>query len=69
VDTPRAVAPRELAGHLPAGAPPHECHESFAEAFHAARETKLPILVAGSLFLVGEARAFLTGETFQSSEQ
>ncbi|MCU0776407.1 MAG: bifunctional folylpolyglutamate synthase/dihydrofolate synthase [Akkermansiaceae bacterium] len=69
VDTPRAVAPRALAGHLPAGAPPHECHESFAEAFRAARETKLPILVAGSLFLVGEARACLTGETFQSSAQ
>jgi len=69
VDTLRAVAPQELAGHLPAGAPPHACHESFADAFRAARETKLPILVAGSLFLVGEARACLTGETFQSSEQ
>jgi dihydrofolate synthase/folylpolyglutamate synthase len=69
VDTPRAVAPHELAGHLPAGAPPHECDESFAEAFRAARETKLPVLVAGSLFLAGEARAFLTGETFQSSAQ
>lgn len=69
VDTPRAVAPQELAGHLPAGSAPHACHDSFAEAFSAAREAKLPILVAGSLFLVGEARAFLTGGAFQSSEQ
>jgi dihydrofolate synthase/folylpolyglutamate synthase len=69
VDTPRAVPPHELANDLPAGAPPHECHPSFAEAFTAARETKLPVLVAGSLFLVGEARAFLTGENFQSSAQ
>jgi dihydrofolate synthase/folylpolyglutamate synthase len=69
VDTPRAVAPHELAGHLPAGSAPHQCHASFEEAFNAARVMNMPVLVAGSLFLAGEARAFLTGETFQSSAQ
>ena len=69
VDTPRAVTPHELASHLPMGAPPHECHGSFADAFNAARKMDGPILVAGSLFLVGEARALLTGENFQSSAQ
>jgi dihydrofolate synthase/folylpolyglutamate synthase len=69
VDTPRAVAPQELASHLPAGAPAHECHDNFAEALAAARQTKLPVLVAGSLFLVGEARAFLTDGVFQPCSQ
>jgi dihydrofolate synthase/folylpolyglutamate synthase len=69
VDTPRAVTAHELASHLPAASPPHECHDGFADAFAAALALDLPVLVAGSLFLVGEARAFLTGEDFQSSAQ
>jgi dihydrofolate synthase / folylpolyglutamate synthase len=69
VDTPRAVPPDQLSTSLPAGAPPHECHVSFTDAFNAALKTKRPVLVAGSLFLVGEARAFLTGLNFQSSAQ
>jgi dihydrofolate synthase/folylpolyglutamate synthase len=69
VDTPRAVTPRELSACLPAGAPPHECHDHFADAFAAARETNLPVLVAGSLFLVGEARASLTDKVFQPCSQ
>lgn len=69
VDTPRAVIPQELAGYLPACAPPHECHDRFADAFAAALAMNIPVLVAGSLFLVGEARAFLTGGDFQSSTQ
>jgi dihydrofolate synthase/folylpolyglutamate synthase len=69
VDTPRAVAPQDLAAQMPAGAPPHECYDSFVSAYLAARETQLPLLIAGSLFLVGEARAFLTDGEFQSSSQ
>jgi dihydrofolate synthase/folylpolyglutamate synthase len=69
VDTPRAVSPDELAAFLPANAPPHEIHGSLATAFHAARQGGAPILVAGSLFLVGEARALLTGAEFQPCTQ
>lgn len=69
VDTPRAVSPHELAACLPDGSPPHECHDSFTNAFAAAKAHNMPILIAGSLFLVGEARAFLTGNFFQSSSQ
>jgi dihydrofolate synthase/folylpolyglutamate synthase len=69
VATPRAVAPDELAACLPANAPPHEIHGSFATAFHAAKEGGAQILVAGSLFLVGEARALLTGTDFQPCTQ
>lgn len=69
VDTPRAVPPAELAGYLPAAAPPHETFGSFEKAFTAASSHGDPVLVAGSLFLVGEARAFLTSGNFQPSSQ
>ncbi len=69
VDSPRAVAPGELAACLPAGAPPHVLHPSFTAAFEAALAGGEPVLVAGSLFLVGEARARLAGGVFQPSMQ
>jgi dihydrofolate synthase / folylpolyglutamate synthase len=69
VDTPRAVAAEELAAFLPPDAPPHEVFASFQSAFEAAKTGGTPILIAGSLFLVGEARALLTGGTFQGCTQ
>jgi len=69
VDTPRAVPVSELAAFLPAAAPPHEVFESFEDAFAAASAQEDSVLITGSLFLVGEARASLTARTFQSSSQ
>ena len=69
VDTPRAVSPDELATFLPPEAPPHATFATFQAAFAAAEATGAPILIAGSLFLVGEARAFLTQGSFQASSQ
>jgi len=69
VDTPRAMPAEELATYLPENTPPHECFANFEAAFAAARLHSTPILVAGSLFLVGEARALLTSGKFQSSSQ
>lgn len=69
VDTPRALPAEELAASLPAGAPPYECHTGFDAAFDAAMLAEGPILVAGSLFLVGEAKARLQGGNFQPSMQ
>jgi dihydrofolate synthase/folylpolyglutamate synthase len=69
VDTPRAVAVDELAAYLPADAPPHEVCGTFEAALAAALSLGGPVLVAGSLFLVGEARAFLTEGSFQASAQ
>jgi dihydrofolate synthase/folylpolyglutamate synthase len=69
VDTPRAVTPEELAAELPAGAVPHVCHPTFDAAFAAAMAGEGMILIAGSLYLVGEAKAFLQGGTFQPSTQ
>ena len=69
VATPRAVAGAELAAALPPDAPPHRVFPSFRTAFEAALTGDRPVLVAGSLFLVGEARAYLTGGEFQTSAQ
>jgi dihydrofolate synthase/folylpolyglutamate synthase len=69
VDTPRALSAEELASDLPAEAPPHECHAAFDAALDAALGDEAPILVAGSLFLVGEAKARLHGGEFQASLQ
>ena len=69
VDTPRAVAPEDLAALLPAGAPPHTSHSTLAKTLDAALSDPHPVLIAGSLFLVGEAKAKLQGGTFQASMQ
>jgi len=69
VDTPRATPVEEIAAALPEGAPAHQVFVDFAGAFAAAKEKGDPVLVAGSLFLVGDARAVLTGGTFQGCTQ
>ena len=69
VDTPRAVPASEIAALLPENAPPHRCFDGFPDAFAAALASGHPVLVAGSLFLVGEARALLTDARFQPSAQ
>ncbi len=69
VDTPRAITAEEIAAYLPPGAPPHAIFPSFGQAFAAASAGEHPVLIAGSLFLVGEARALLTDGNFQSSSQ
>lgn len=69
VDTPRATPVEEIVAALPADAPPHRRFDHFEEAFEAAKKHGDPLLIAGSLFLVGEARAFLTEGAFQPSLQ
>jgi len=69
INTPRAVPTADLPDFLPADAPTHQVFETFEQAFAAALSHEDPVLVAGSLFLVGEARAFLTAGKFQSSSQ
>ena len=69
VDTPRATSVEVIAAALPEGAPPHRLFPDFSSAFATAKTKAGPILVSGSLFLVGEARALLTDGTFQASTQ
>lgn len=69
VDTPRAVPTAELVDALPTNAPPHREFPTFDAAFAEAKMLSEPVLIAGSLFLVGEAKAALEGGSFQSSSQ
>lgn len=69
--SPRATPPDVLRGCLRQIDPQADitCHAGVAEALAAARAARGPCLVCGSLFLVGEARAMLTGGTFERSAQ
>lgn len=69
VATLRACTVEELAAALPPQSPPHACHPSFTAAYEAASAHGGPILVAGSLFLVGEARAWFTQAMWQPCTQ
>lgn len=68
VGTMRGVAAEELSKHLPEGVEGKICR-NFEEAFGKAKAGGGPVLVAGSLFLVGEARAMLLGGDYQESLQ
>jgi len=69
VNSPRATPCGQLAAALPAAAPPHRCHPSLEEALAEAEKHPQPILIAGSLFLIGEARALLTQSSHRASSQ
>ena len=70
VGTMRGLPTSELVKYLPADEQlTAECYETFLEALAAAKSYKDRILVAGSLFLVGEARALLLDKTFLTSAQ
>lgn len=69
VDTPRAVSASDLAAELPESTPPHRTFDTFREALDASLEHPEPILIAGSLYLVGEAKSWLEGRVFQSCTQ
>jgi dihydrofolate synthase/folylpolyglutamate synthase len=70
VGTTRGLPTSELVKSLPANEQlTAECYETFSEALAAAKSYNDRILVAGSLFLVGEARAKLLDKTFLASAQ
>ena len=68
VGTMRGLATEELMKSLPPGAEA-ECYGTFRDAMAAANKHSGPILIAGSFFLVGEARAALLGGEFLASAQ
>ncbi len=68
VGTQRGLACEDLLTFLEEGEEV-ECFDTFSEALLSARSHGGPVLVAGSLFLVGEARAELLGGEFLASVQ
>ena len=70
VGTTRGLPTSELIKSLPSEEQASaECYDTFTEALAAAKSYQDRILVAGSLFLVGEARAILLDKTFLASVQ
>jgi dihydrofolate synthase/folylpolyglutamate synthase len=69
VDSPRALDEAALTAALPEEAPPSSWQENFASALRAACAHPEPILIAGSLYLVGQARAHLLGQDFHATSQ
>jgi dihydrofolate synthase / folylpolyglutamate synthase len=68
VGTTRGLPTSELVKFLPDHVTA-EYHETFPDALKHAQESDGTILVAGSLFLVGEARAHILGGEFLASAQ
>ena len=68
VGTTRGLPTDELVKCLP-DSERAECFANFSEAMETARLLSGPVLIAGSLFLVGEARAELLGGAFIASAQ
>lgn len=69
VDSPRALGEAELRAALPTNSPHATWHEDFPQALRYAREFPSPILIAGSLYLVGQARAYCLGREFHATSQ
>jgi dihydrofolate synthase/folylpolyglutamate synthase len=69
VVTPRAISAERLAASLPPDSPEYRCFPEALAAFQAALAESSLVLVAGSLFLVGDVRAHLIGGEFQSCSQ
>ncbi len=70
VGTTRGLPTSELIKSLPTDEQASaECYDTFPAALAAAKAYKDRILIAGSLFLVGEARALLLDKEFLASAQ
>ena len=70
VHSPRAMAPSDLANLHPDESIPFSCHESIQDIALPASNSNEHVLIAGSLFLAGEAIALLDGmPRFEQSSQ
>lgn len=63
--SPRSLDPGRIQERVPVGVPFQACHD-FEDAFQQAKDAgATDAVVAGSLWLVGEARAWLTGQDME----
>jgi dihydrofolate synthase/folylpolyglutamate synthase len=69
VNSPRSLGTEELLAATPDANQACEAHVDFVAALDAALKHAAPVLIAGSLYLVGQAKAHLSGADFQSSAQ
>lgn len=69
IDSPRTLDTDQLGSFLPADHPPVTTHASLQSCLSALANHQRPILIAGSLFLIGEAKALWERSAFRSSWQ
>lgn len=69
VNSPRALSTDELLRELPASAPPHRCHPDLQHALDTLSGDPSPLLITGSLFLIGQAKALLSATNTRPSSQ
>jgi dihydrofolate synthase / folylpolyglutamate synthase len=71
IDSPRSLSAEELeAGLQKSGIEvPYHCLDSLKQAWIKANELELPILITGSLFLIGEAKSMLQDQVLETSFQ
>ena len=68
LDSPRTLSTEATIVALPANTS-HTSHENLESALKSLSDSKNPILIAGSLFLIGEAKALFGDGGFQRSSQ
>ena len=68
LDSPRTLSTEAAIAALPANTP-HSFHENLESTLKSLSDSTNPILITGSLFLIGEAKALLGGGGFQRSSQ
>ena len=68
LDSPRTLSTEAAITALPANTS-HTSHENLESALKSLSDCKNPILIAGSLFLIGEAKALFGDGGFQRSTQ
>lgn len=69
INSPRSLTGEQLVNTLPEDAPPSTPHGNLDAALSATQNSSSSVLITGSLFLIGQAKALLTGSTTRSSTQ
>ncbi len=69
IDSPRSLTTQSLTLMLPEDSPPYMAHRNLQSCLQSLSNSKGPILITGSLFLVGEAKSIIQGGIFQRSSQ
>ena len=69
IDSPRTLSTDALQNILPPTAPAPTTHTDLASCLQSLKEHSSPVLVSGSLFLIGEAKALAEQSSFQRSSQ
>lgn len=69
INSPRTLSTDALQNILPPTAPVPTTHTDLASCLQSLKEHSSPVLISGSLFLIGEAKALAEQSSFQRSSQ